>query len=98
MVIFNVEKKGYFLLNISLPGCNLLINSKNCPQISGQKVYHSTLMVLLGSTKAIQDPMQKHFVRDMEKEEPRLQIGVLRKGKKRRFWGTYSKVHSGTIT
>ena len=42
----------------------MLINAKNCPQISGQKVHHSTLMVHLGSTKAIQHPMQKQFVRE----------------------------------
>ena len=42
----------------------MLINAKNCPQISGQKVHHSTLMVHLGSTKAIQYPMQKHFAQE----------------------------------
>ena len=62
MVIFIMEKRDYFLLKMLL--LSFLINAKTYPQISGKKVYNSTLIVFLVSTKAIQDQMQKHFVRE----------------------------------
>ena len=57
--IYLMQEKYYFLQKISLACKIFLINAITCPQISGQKVYHSTLIVLLGSTKAILHPMQK---------------------------------------
>ena len=54
-----MQEKYYFLQKISLACKIFLINAITFPQISGRKVYHSTLIVLLGSTKAILHPMQK---------------------------------------
>ena len=61
---FQFRKKGLLSPKDLTTRLKFANQCKIYPQVSGQKVCHSTFMLLLESTKAIQHPMQKHFVRD----------------------------------